>query len=293
MEEGNEAKCFPALFPSGQPTFDDDRKEKLTLCRYFHNRLMNVDNRFAKSTQYIFYAQYLLEIQKVMSSVSIALRKGCDRKYSNEKINASMINNRNQLQDIFKSDSGYKFLKPIRGTPPYWQAAQKDVLAMIRQLGIPTWFCSFSAADMRWSEVINTILKQQGDCRDISALDWNDKCDILRSNPVTAARMFDQRFHLFLKDVILSEAKPIGKVTDYFYRVEFQQRGSPHTHCLFWIENAPQLEHNSKREVAQFVDKYVSCKLPSQEKDAELHEIVSQVQVHSKRHSKTCKKKRY
>ena len=246
------------------------------------------DNRFAKSTQYIFYAQYFSEIEKVMSSVSIAMRKSSGTVHS---INVSMINDREQLKDILKSDSGYKFLKPIRGTPPYWQATQKDVLAMIRQLGIPTWFCSFSAADMRWPEVINIILRQQGDSRDVTDLDWNDKCRILRSNPVTAGRIFYQRFHTFLKDVIMSRAEPIGKVKDYFYRVEFQQRGSPHTHGLFWIENAPKLGCDDDADVAKFIDTYVSCKLPSVEEDEELNDIVSHVQQHSRKHSKSCKKK--
>ncbi len=74
---------------------------------------------------------------------------------------------------------------------------------------------------MRWPEVINTLLKQQGDCRTTEELDWNDKCMLLKSNPVTVARIFDRRFHVFLKEVILSEAQPIGKVVDYFYRIEF------------------------------------------------------------------------
>lgn len=73
-----------------------------------------------------------------MSSVSIAMRKGSDKKRSGEKISAREINDTTQLSTILKSDSGYKFLKPIRGTPPYWQSAQKDVLAMIHLLGIPT-----------------------------------------------------------------------------------------------------------------------------------------------------------
>ncbi len=226
-----------------------------------------------------------------MSCVSIALRKNSGRMYNDEKVEARMINDKEHLRDILKSDSGYKFLKPIRGTPPYWQATQKDVLAMIRQLGIPTWFCSFSAADMRWPEVINTILRQQGDSRDVNDLDWNEKCNVLRSNPVTAARMFDKRFHTFLRDVIMSKAKPIGKVKDYFYRVEFQQRGSPHTHCLFWIENAPRLGHDQDKDVVTFIDRYVSCELPSKEEDIELNEIISRVQLHSRKHSKSCKKK--
>ena len=144
---------------------------------------------------------------------------------------------------------------------------------------------------MRWPEVINTLLRQQGDSRDIDDLDWNDKCKLFRSNPVTVARMFDKRFHSFLKNVIISRDQPIGKVKDYFYRVEFQQRGSPHTHCLFWIENAPRLGVDSDEEVIKFIDSYISCILPSEEEESELNDIISHVQVHSRKHSKSCKKK--
>jgi len=98
---------------------------------------------------------------------------------------------------------------------------------MIRQLGIPTFFCSFSAAEMRWPEFIDAILKQQGDNRKFSDLDWKAKCDILRSNPVTVARMFDHRFHLFLKEVIMSNAQPIGKVLITFIELNFSKEVHP------------------------------------------------------------------
>ena len=116
------------------------------------------------------------------------------------------------------------------------------------------------------------------------------KTDILRSNPVTAARMFDQRVEILLKDVIRSPAKPIGEVIDYFYRVEFQQRGSPHIHCLFWVKDAPVFDKESDQDICDFVDKYVTCELPNQETETELYKIVTEVQCHSKKHSKSCKK---
>ncbi|XP_006822000.1 uncharacterized protein LOC102807333, partial [Saccoglossus kowalevskii] len=73
--------------------------------------------------------------------------------------------------------------------------------------------------------------------------------------------------------------------------VEFQQRGSPHTHCLFWVDNAPIVDNDADDKVVDFVDKYVTCNMPSQDEDSELHEIVNKVQKHSTRHSKSCKKK--
>ena len=39
-------------------------------------------------------------------------------------------------------------MKNVRGSPPYYQRTFYDLLAMIRQLGTPTWFFTLSAADM-------------------------------------------------------------------------------------------------------------------------------------------------
>ncbi|KAJ4946741.1 hypothetical protein JOQ06_008787, partial [Pogonophryne albipinna] len=80
-------------------------------------------------------------------------------------------------------------------------------------------------ADMRWENVLLSMMHQEGRCDNVADLDWSDKCGLLRRNPVTAARMFDKRWRTFLKYVIQSPSQPIGKVVDFFYRVEFQQRG--------------------------------------------------------------------
>ena len=291
QEKGNEGKSFPVHFPSGKNTFDEKRHLKLSLGRYFNLRLMNADNRFAQDTNYIFYSQYLSELKQVIDKTQISLRKSTSPKNNGDQICAKSIKTTSELQTLIRKDEALRFLQPIRGTPSYWQSAQKDLFAMLRQLGIPTWFCSFSAAGFRWPDIINAILKQQGDKRQAENLDWTEKSRVLKSNPVTVARMFDHRFHIFLRDVILSPAKPIGHVIDYFYRVEFQQRGSPHMHCLFWVKDAPKLSEDDPSAVCDFIDQYVTCKLPSKSDDLELHDIVSSVQLHSKNHSKSCKKK--
>nr|XP_055041698.1 LOW QUALITY PROTEIN: uncharacterized protein LOC129429201 [Misgurnus anguillicaudatus] len=291
-DKTNEAKCFPVLYPTGGPTFHDARPEKITLTRYLNARILNADGRFAQNTDFIFYAQYISEVDQIVSNVSIALRKGCE-KDDLSKVTADMLTNSDNLQKILKYDEGYKFLRPVRGTPPYWMSTQKDLFALIRQLGIPTFFASFSSADLRWPEMMNAIIKQEGKQINVDKLDWSEKCAFLRRNPVTAARMFDHRWHCFLKHVIMSPAEPIGKIKDYFYRVEFQQRGSPHVHCLFWVENAPKLNDDDEANdpvVVDFIDTYITCETPA-EQDIELFETVNSVQKHSTRHSKTCRKK--
>ncbi|XP_052393335.1 uncharacterized protein LOC127941915 isoform X1 [Carassius gibelio] len=292
-DRSNEAKCFPVLYPTGGPTFHDKRDVKITLSRYLNARILNADGRFARSTDFIFYAQYLSEIDQVVSNVSIALRKGSEKSLLTE-VTSDVLTNPDSLSKILNFDEGYKFLRPIRGTPPYWQSTQKDLFALVRQLGIPTFFASFSSADLRWPEMISTIIKQEGKNVKADELDWSEKCGLIRRNPVTAARMFDHRWHCFLRDVIMSSAQPIGKIVDYFYRVEFQQRGSPHVHCLFWVENAPTLNEDNEENdglVASFIDRYITCETPSED-ETDLFEIVNGVQKHSVRHSKTCRKKK-
>uniref|UniRef100_A0A8C4ZZC5 ATP-dependent DNA helicase n=1 Tax=Gadus morhua TaxID=8049 RepID=A0A8C4ZZC5_GADMO len=287
-DKGNEAKCFPTLFPKGTGTFHDARPHRLTLSRYINTRILNADGRFSSNLDYIFYAQYLSEVNQVVSKVSIALRKGYHAGES-LAITSAMLSNKDYVQNVLKTDLGYKFLQPIRGTPVFWQGVQKNLFAMVRQLGVPTWFCSFSCADLRWTELIDVFMRLQKIQGNVNDLDWSQRCNLLKTNPVTAARMFQHRFQTFLNDVIKSPANPIGKVIDTFFRVEFQQRGSPHTHCLFWVENAPKIGKNTDQEVTQFIDKYISCELPPAT-DA-LHEVVSGVQKHSSKHSKSCRKK--
>jgi len=158
---------------------------------------------------------------------------------------------------------------------------------MIRQLGKPTWFCSFSAAETRWAHLL-TILGRLVDKKnytddEIQVMTWQKKSDLIKSDPVTCARNFEHMVQLLLCDILKSTLKPIGEIVDSFYRVESQQRGSPHIHSLFWVKDAPQYGKNSNEDIAKFVDRYVACKVDS----GELGDLVN-LQRHQ--HSKTCKK---
>ena len=92
----------------------------------------------------------------------------------------------------------------------------------------------------------------------------------MQRDPVTYSRYFDHLVQEFLNAILKSNCEPIGKLGDFFYRVEFQQRGSPHTHMLVWIENAPTLEKSSEEEIVKFVDKYLTCSV----NDAETAHLV-------------------
>lgn len=63
--------------------------------------------------------------------------------------------------------------------------------------------------------MLNTLMKQKGKVVNVDELTWLDKCALLKHNPVTAARMFDHRWYCFLKDIIMSQAAPIGPVVNF------------------------------------------------------------------------------
>lgn len=194
-----------------------DRQLKLTPSKYFNARLFSADTRFATDSQYIFFAQYVTEITNVTSNISIAMRKGNQKTQDGKNLNASMLTKPDSLKQILKSDIGYRFLQPVRGTPPYWERTMKDLYAMIRQIGIPTFFLTFSAGETRWDDVITTLLTISQDSRNISDLEWTDKCKLIKENPLMCARLFDHRVKSLFADLLLSKAQPLGKVKDFFF----------------------------------------------------------------------------
>ena len=146
-----EELAFPALFPRGRFGYTDDRKIKLTPVKYFNARLLHYSGRFATNPEYLFFAQFITEQKKVSDSINIALKK-----IQGQPVTASEIKSDvNKLKGLICQDQAYLFLRQIPGTPPYWQKFMYEVVAMVKQLGIPTWFMTLSCADLRWPGVVS------------------------------------------------------------------------------------------------------------------------------------------
>ena len=195
------------------------------------------------------------------------------------------------LQNLICKDQAYLFMRQIPGCPPYWQKFMFEVVAMVKQLGIPTWFMTLSCADLRWPELFLIIARTQGinmTDEQVEALSYNEKCSLLNLNPVVVAKHFQYRVETFFKEVLMTNANPIGKITYYALRIEFQMRVSPYLHALIWTSDCPILTHDNIQAYIEFVDKHVQAYLPSKDVDLNLHGLVATYQKHT--HSKTCKK---
>ena len=285
QDKDAEYLCFPTIFCGQTPPNRDERLVPVHYSDIVKWELRSIDRRAAQSVPNIFFKHKKLQMKQISDKVNLAVRR-CKKR--GQKITAAEARDSSYLDKLVNLDEGYYIFRQLRNSPAYLETRKKDIFAMIRQLSLPTWFMSLSAADTRWTDLLRMLAKLNDGIdyseKELENLSWQEKTKLVQKDPVTCSRYFDHRVQEFLNTVLKSSCEPIGKLLDYFYRVEFQQRGSPHIHMLVWIENAPTLETNSEGEIVQFVDKYLTCNTDN-EKTANL------VGLQSHKHSKTCRKK--
>ena len=173
-----EEMCNPTKYPSGRYGLLTERKTKLTVRKYFNQRLLDADGRFARDIEYLLTAQYAVESKQVADDASISMRQTRGRLHRGQVLNAGAVRNQQVISEMIQKDYAYRFLKNVRGSPAYFQRVMYDVLGMIRQLGIPTWFLTLSAADMQWPDVIQTIARQYGTIltdEDVQTMSFEDE----------------------------------------------------------------------------------------------------------------------
>lgn len=280
-------ECFPKSIPYGDFGFNVLREKPITKAQLMHWCLCNHDPRFAQSADFVFLAQYVREAESLASSIKVQLRKAAAG-----HVTAGDARQEGFSDEVMLQKLGYRFMSQVRGSPAYWQRVMYDVLAMVRQLGKPTWFVTFSCADLYWHEIIRSIAYQYGTQytdEEIDALSYTERCNWINRNVVTAVRIADYRFQTMLNNVLYGAVKPLENIVHHFFRAEDQNRCCLHWHGILWTENAPQIGVNSDDEICGFIDKYVTVHVPGDEY-SQLHGLVQSRQVHH--HTNTCQKKK-
>ncbi|MCP4161026.1 MAG: AAA family ATPase [Deltaproteobacteria bacterium] len=286
--ENEEYKAFPKIYCGQAMNYKEANVEQMSYGEQVKWELLNEDRRCAEHIPNIFYKTKKLQVKQVNSAGNIAVKKIFqDQKYTVSDFMKD--DNTSPSIPIKNMDFGHKVFKDIRNSPPYLERVGKDIRAMIRQLGIPTWFVSLSANDLNWPELLIILGKLQDkkdytDC--LESLKWEDKIRLVRNDPVTCARYFQDKVDRFIENVLKSPFSPLGDILDYTYRVEFQHRGSPHIHMLIWVKDAPELDLTPENisKITHFIDKYVSCSL--EVSDEKMQFIKNNIH----KHSKTCRK---
>ena len=66
-----EVLAFPDLFPYGYGGY---YSEGVAICKYFQQRLLNVDVRFAQNIEYLFFAQHIVDLKQIQGDANLAIR---------------------------------------------------------------------------------------------------------------------------------------------------------------------------------------------------------------------------
>ena len=281
-----EELAYPDIFLGHKRLDTSKRNVFISYGDIVKSELLQTDRRAATNVENIFFKTKKLQMKLLTGRTQLALRQ---HKTKDQTITAGDIKEGSNVKKIIQFDHGYKFLATLRGSPPYFEKAKKDIFAMIRQLGPATFFISLSAAETRWHHLLR-ILGQTVDNKcytdqEIEKLSWPHKSRLIQTDPITCARHFDHTLRAFITNFLKSPQAPIGKLLDFFYRVEMQHRGSCHVHMLVWIEHAPLLEKNDLKDIISFIDKYITCHSPPDPK-SEMSQMVDR-QKHT--HTLTCR----
>ncbi len=139
-----------------------------------------------------------LQNKQIQGKVWLAMQRV---KSKGSILTAGNMKNADKVEKLVRLDEGYRIVRTLRGSPPYWESAKHDLFAMVRQLGLPTWFISLSAAETRWIELlkslgqlIDNVLYTDADAK---AMNWQTKSRLISSDPITTARYFDHRVQAF------------------------------------------------------------------------------------------------
>ena len=158
-------------------------------------------------------------------------------------------------------------------------------------LSIPTWFLTLSAADLHWPGMIQAVavqFRKKLTQKDVEKMSMKDRSTYLCQNPITGVCMFQHRLEAFFPEYLLSDTHPLGHITDYVIKIEFQMRGSPHAHSLLWVKDAPKIDKDPDNVLCAFIDKYITAVIPPVTSQNEHHMNMNNLQKHT--HSEYCHK---
>ena len=239
------AMAFPTLYPTGRADFNAPRIWKVDLNDYARHLMCFMDGRFGRHPRWRFLVFNMLMRQRAGNSARFYVSKASGLKdFTREELTEALLTDDTLLPQIVRQGAS------LTGTRPYWKTRSSALLAQARFLSPNTSpvFVTFSAADMQWHD----LHRHFPGFADVSTADDYTRrrfvWEKVQSHPHVVAHYLVIRFQVFIDRVL----RPFLGFTDYWYRFEWQARGSGHLHCLLWIPEAPLLDQETAESRAEF-----------------------------------------
>ena len=103
----------PSKFPYGKGGFHTSRPHKISIRKYFQQRFLDLDGRFARDLEYLLASQYKVECKQLRDAANHYVW----RQKPSGNLTASQARNRQFLNENVRRDKAYSFMKNVRGSP--------------------------------------------------------------------------------------------------------------------------------------------------------------------------------
>ena len=253
--EGYMTCAFLVLFPTRAADFSAPRPRTVTIGYYFKHLLMYRDGRFARHPRFTYFALNTEMRHRALGARQIYVKQNT----TDAQLTVQELRDMVSVGGEAFSRRVLHYATSLRGTRSYWFKQRSRLISMIDTLRLPTVFLTHSAADLQWPELAQLT------CPD-DPTNSTRRSQALRDNPAVADWFFYHRIQLFLRHFYVD----VLGVTDYWFRFEWQHRGSPHVHGLAWLPDAPDVQRMlapgaavaDRQQVTRFIDSIVSTTNP-------------------------------
>ena len=115
--------AFPHLNNAdGSNGLNAERPIRLTEQKYFIQRMLNIEKRFAKSPTYLYFAVHYLELKRIQSNISLIGTRGKKKMADTGAVS-------------YELDDAFRVLESIPNTPGYWKDAKRKLIALMENHG--------------------------------------------------------------------------------------------------------------------------------------------------------------
>ena len=212
--------CFPDLYPHGCGGQHDPREVLLGSADYIKALLQSRDPRFRRNIQFLFFHLHQATLRQISSGIYHKLKIV----YSMQKLTVERYLKMLENEEL-EGDLCSVFAR-LRNSEQYWMRPRNELNCMSFYYGPATWYLTLSPSEWEWEDLGEHLCKVNPD------LAGKSVSELVAADPVATSRFIDKKLKAFL-EFVTSADEPIGKVTHYYYRREYQGRGLQHFHFKY------------------------------------------------------------
>lgn len=232
--------AFLTLFPDGKgdPTNPSLHKhvtlsEKINhLCKFAENKYGLWHYRFAQHPRFSNWALNMIQRAQILQQSGIFLKQNPGEQHLTiDELREMVVNN---SSNVFMAKLS-RHISNLSGSNAYWHKVKEDLKATIQHVRPPTFFFTFSSADMHWPELHALLVGS--DQQMVTSISSDTRRQNVINNPHIVDWFFTQCLQNFTKYWLYDSLDAEW----HWYRFEYQSRGSIHCHSVAKLKNDPGL----------------------------------------------------